>query len=212
MFALVPSWGDVNPCQGPTLPERYNVGRRARLCGMLHRETPTARPPWATATAVLTATHHGFELATGVGLVLQPELGLGRFRGVLGPATAGVALVLASRRGGRGARSWAWSGAALRERWSLRAVARAAQPVRDPGLAEARAGRRRLSAYNTILYAWGATRRALDPWSTSPGGGGAGARGLATLPLQRFSRPPLTWLAGQAAEAPALVERAVRSA
>ena len=41
------------------------------------------RRPWTTATAILTAAHHGFELSSGVGLVLlQPEFGL-RFAGAL---------------------------------------------------------------------------------------------------------------------------------
>ena len=29
------------------------------------------RRPWTTATAILTAAHHAFELSSGVGLVLQ---------------------------------------------------------------------------------------------------------------------------------------------
>src|SRR5260370_6239196 len=35
------------------------------------------RRPWTVMAASLTAAHHGFELSNGIGLVLQPELGLG---------------------------------------------------------------------------------------------------------------------------------------
>ena len=33
--------------------------------------------PWSALTAAVTAAHHGFELSNGIGLVWQPELGLG---------------------------------------------------------------------------------------------------------------------------------------
>jgi hypothetical protein len=44
-------------------------------------EQARVRRPWTALAASLTAVHHGFELSNGVGLVMQPELGLG-------PATA----------------------------------------------------------------------------------------------------------------------------
>ena len=218
MFAFSAQLGEiVNPLvRGPRLPERCHRRSPCQIVRMASTERPR-RPahPWATATAALTATHHGFELATGVGLVLQPELGLagsGAFWGLQLP----VWLVLASRRGGRGDPLLAaWSGAAL----AGAVVHFVLWPVRRnrfgiPVLAEAEGldgvG---LSAYNTILYAWGATA-ALSILVDIPRGRRRWALvGLATLPLQRFSAARhFTWLAGQAAEAPAWWNRAVRSA
>jgi len=171
--------------------------------------------PWAMATAALTATHHGLELASGVGLVLQPEHGLagsGTFWGVQLP----VWLVLASRRGGR----WdpllaTWSGAAL----AGAAVHFVMWPLRRnrlgiPVLAEAEGLEGvRLSAYNTILYAWGATA-AVSILVDIPRGRRRWALvGLATLPLQRFSAARhFTWLGSQAIEAPAWWNRAAAGA
>ncbi len=171
--------------------------------------------PWAMATAALTAAHHGFELGNGVGLVLQPELGLtgsGVFWGLQLP----VWLVLASRRTGRWDRILAtWSGAAL----AGTAVHFVLWPLRRnrlglPVLAEAEGldgvG---LSTYNTILYAWGATA-ALSLLVDIPRGRRRWALvGLATFPLQRFSAARhFTWLGGQAAEDPAWWNRAGRGA
>lgn len=75
------------------------------------------RRPWTTATAVLTAAHHGFELSSGVGLVLQPELGLG-FAGALWGTVIPAWVRLATKRDDT---RWdpllaAWSGASLRRR------------------------------------------------------------------------------------------------
>ena len=171
--------------------------------------------PWAMAAAALTAAHHGYELASGVGLVLQPELGLtgsGAFWGVQLPTW----LVLASRRGSRWDPILAmWSGTALAGAvvhfvmWPLRR-----NRLGIPVLAEAEGldgiG---LSAYNTILYAWGATA-ALSILVDIPRGRRRWALlGLATFPLQRYSAARhFTWLGGRAAEAPAWWNRAGRSA
>ena len=182
------------------------------------RMTPMNGPtrimrPWSVATAALTATHHGFELASGVGLVLQPELGLagsGAFWGAQLP----VWVAAAARGGSRWDRLLAmWSGAALAGAivhfvmWPLRR-SRFGVPV----LAEAEgldgAG---LATYNTILWAW-ATSAALSILVDSPRGRRRWALvGLATLPLQRVSAARhFAWLGEQAATAPAWWNRAGR--
>jgi hypothetical protein len=180
----------------------------------IERPAGPARP-WAMATAALTAAHHGFELASGVGLVLQPELGLagsGAFWGVQLPAW----LVMASRRGDRWERLLAaWSGAAL----AGAAVHFVTWPVRRnrlgiPVLAEAEGldgvG---LSAYTAILYAWGATATLAVLVDIPPGRRRWALVGVATLPLLRVSAARhVTWLGRQAAEAPAWWNRAGRSA
>ena len=75
------------------------------------QERVRVRRPWTTATAILTAAHHGFELSSGVGLVLQPELGLG-FAGALWGTGIPVWIRLAAKGGDT---KWdpllaAWSG------------------------------------------------------------------------------------------------------
>ena len=185
-------------------------------CEIVHMTSPTdprrITHPWSMATAALTAAHHGFELAGGFGLVLQPELGLagsGAFWGAQLPVWA----VASARGGGRWDRLLAmWSGAALAGvadhfvMWPLRRT-RLGLPV----LAEAEgldgAG---LAAYNTILYVWG-TAAALSILVDTPRGRRRWALvGLATLPLQRASAARhFAWLGDQAAEAPAWWNRAV---
>jgi hypothetical protein len=163
------------------------------------------------ATAALTAAHHGLELASGVGLVLQPELGLagsGAFWGAQLPVWAAAS----ARGGSRWDRLLAvWSGAALAgvavhfAMWPLRRT-RLGIPV----LAEAEglegAG---LAVYNTILYVWG-TAATLSILVDTPRGRRRWALvGLATLPLQRVSAARhFAWLGDQAAEAPAWWNRA----
>ena len=183
---------------------------------MAHRH-PRFRPerPWTAAAAALTATHHGFELTSGGGLVLQPELGLagsGSFWGAQLPTW----LALAWRGGSRWDRVLAmWSGAALAGAvvhfvmWPLRR-SRLGLPV----LAEAEGLEGAdLAAYNTILYAWAATS-ALSILLEIPRGRRRWALvGLATLPLQRASAARhFTWLGEQAAAAPAWWNRAAAGA
>ena len=60
----VPSWANKS-APGP-MTDMGRPERRWRV-----------RRPWTAMVAILTAAHHGFELTSGVGLVWQPELGLG---------------------------------------------------------------------------------------------------------------------------------------
>ena len=175
---------------------------------------PVVARPWSVATAALTATHHGFELASGVGLVLQPELGLGgstAFWGTQLPVWA----VLAARGDARADRTLAaWSGAALAgvavhfTMWRLRR-SRLGVPV----LAEAEglegAG---LAAYNTILYAWGIAAAVAIIRDIPRGRRRWALVGLATFPLQRASAARhFAWLVTRSAETPAWWNRAVRA-
>jgi hypothetical protein len=169
------------------------------MVGMAHPPGPrTVLRPWTVGTAGLTAAHHGFELVSGVGLVLQPELGLG-------PAGAlwGTQLPLWAVLAARGDRRWdrllaAWSGAAAAGvvvhflLWPWRR-SRLGLPV----LTEAEnLSTGSLPAYNTILYLWGAAS-VLSILREVPAGTRRWALvGLATLPLLRASaRHHFSWLA-----------------
>jgi hypothetical protein len=173
--------------------------------GSTIRPLPPLRP-WSASAAALTAAHHAFELSNGIGLVLQPELGLVG-SGALWSIQLPIWAAAASRGGSRWDRMLAaWSGAALAGvlvhflMWPLRRT-RTGLPV----LAEAEglddAG---LRAYNIILYAWGATS-AMAILSDIPRGRRRWALvGLATLPLQRVSAAHhFAWLGREAAVRPA---------
>ncbi len=173
-----------------------------------------ARRPWAVATAALTAAHHGFELSSGVGLVLQPELGLGP-AGALWGTQLPVWIALAAK----GGRRWdkllaAWSGAALAGAlvhfflWPWRRN-RLGLPV----LIEAEGLRTEsLPAYNAILYAWGAASVLAIVREVSPGSRRWALVGLATLPLlRRSARHHFSWLTEVAVTDPRWWNRGVRN-
>ena len=159
----------------------------------------------------LTAAHHGFELAAGVGLVLQPELGLtgaGALWGLQLPAWALLAWRGDPRSDGLLA---AWSGAALAGAavhfllWPTRR-SRLGLPVLADAEGMEGAG---LAAYNAILHVWAAAA-AVSLLSDIPKGRRRWAlAGLATLPLQRASAAHhFAWLADRATDAPAWWNRA----
>lgn len=161
---------------------------------------------------MLTAVHHGFELSTGIGIVLQPEMGLAG-AGALWGSQLPAWLALASRGGPRWDRVLAvWSGAALAGvtvhfiLWPLRR-SRVGLPV----LAEAEGlDARGLAFYNALLYAWGATS-ALSLVCEIPRGARRWAVvGLATLPLQLVSaRHHFDWVRGESDARPAWWNRAL---
>src|ERR1700686_2045738 len=78
---------DTNPSVAHRLPTTISppqlpsLARESLPCQIGHVARTTrqrkVRRPWTALTATLTAAHHGFELSSGVGLVLQPEMGLG---------------------------------------------------------------------------------------------------------------------------------------
>src|SRR6202050_3168946 len=121
------------------------------------RDRVGRRRPWTVATAMLTAAHHGFELFSGVGLVLQPDLGLGVAGTLWGtgiPAWIRLAVQSDDTR-------WdpllaAWSGASLAGvvvHFSLWPWRRNALGI--PVLTEAEAlPSSSLPAYNSLLHIW----------------------------------------------------------
>ena len=174
---------------------------------------PPGRPrPLAVLAAAGTAAHHGLELGTGVGLVLQPELGL-----------AGSSVLWVAALGG-----WALAGVGRRRRWD---------PVVDMACGAALAGslvhftlwpwhrgrlglpvlteaegmpQRRLGAYNAVLWSWGAAAGLSLLLETRPGHRRWGLVGAATLPLlRRSARHHFEWATRQAVVRPAWWNRAL---
>jgi hypothetical protein len=159
------------------------------------------------------AAHHGFELGNGVGLVWQPELGLGG-----AGALWVVQLGLWSWMAARGGRKWdrvlamlAGSGVAgvvvhftlwpwKRNRFGLPVLTEA------EGLPASR-----LPAYNTILGVWGLAS-ALSILELSPARRRWALVGLIALPVFRVSaRHHFTWASAQSAENPAWWNRGFRA-
>jgi hypothetical protein len=166
-----------------------------------------ARRPWTTATAILTAAHHGFELSSGVGLVLQPELGLG-LAGALWGTGIPVWIRLAAKGGDT---KWdpllaAWSGASLAgvfvhfSLWPWRP-----NKIGIPVLVEAEGLRSStLPAYNALLYLWGAASALSIIREVRPGARRWALVGLATMPfLGRLAQHHFLWLKQEAMTNPA---------
>ncbi len=171
------------------------------------RERVRARRPWTTATAVLTAAHHCFELSSGVGLVLQPELGLG-WAGALWGAGIPVWIRLAAKPVDS---KWdpllaAWSGASLAgvlvhfTLWPWRP-----NKLGIPVLTEAEnLSSSSLPAYNALLHAWGAASALSIIREVRPGARRWALVGLATVPLlRRSARHHFSWLEREAMTNPA---------
>jgi hypothetical protein len=165
------------------------------------------RRPWTTATAVLTAAHHGFELSSGVGLVLQPELGLG-FAGALWGTGIPAWIRIAAKDGDAG---WdpllaAWSGASLAgvivhfSLWPWRY-----NKLGIPVLTEAEAlPSSSLPAYNVLLYVWAAASALSIIREVRPGARRWALVGLVTMPLlRRSAQHHFSWLKQEALTNPA---------
>ena len=165
------------------------------------------RRPWTTATAILTAAHHGFELSSGVGLVLQPELGL-RFASALWGTGIPLWIRLAAKRDDT---KWdpllsAWSGASLAgvlvhfSLWPWRP-----NSLGIPVLTEAEGlGSSSLPAYNALLHVWGAAAAVSIIREVRPGARRWALVGLATFPLlRRSAHHHFTWLKQEALANPA---------
>ena len=162
--------------------------------------------------AILTAAHHGFELTSGVGLVWQPELGLG-------PASAlwGVQIPLWVALAARGGRRWdrllaVLSGTALAGvfvhflLWPWHRN-RAGMPI----LTEAEGlDSRVLPAYNALLQAWGIACALSIIYEVRPGARRWSLVGLAAVPLlRRSAQHHFFWLAQEARNNPAWWNRGV---
>jgi hypothetical protein len=167
----------------------------------------TLRRPWTTTTAILTAAHHGFELSSGVGLVLQPELGLG-FAGALWGTAIPAWIRLAAKRDGT---RWdpllaAWSGASLAgvvvhfSLWPWRP-----NKLGIPVLTEAEGlPSSSLPAYNALLHLWAAASTLSIIREVRPGARRWALVGLATVPLlRRSAQHHFSWLKQEALTNPA---------
>ena len=171
--------------------------------------------PWTMMAATLTAAHHGFELSSGVGLVLQPELGLGPASALWGTQIP-VWIILAAR----GDKRWdkllaAWSGAALAGvlvhffLWPWKPN-KLGIPIltKAEGLSSSS-----LPTYNLLLYVWGAASALSIIRDTRPGTRRWALVGLATLPLlRRSARHHFSWLEKEALTNPAWWNRGVTGA
>jgi hypothetical protein len=171
------------------------------------------RRPFSVLSALGTAAHHGYELGSGVGLVLQPEVGL---TGSLG--LWGLQLPVWAAGAAKGGRRWdktlaLWAGAGLsgalvhyvmwpwrRTRLGLPALTAA------EGLSDAQ-----LPAYNGILWAWSAASALALALEVPRGTRRWAMAGLLTMPIMRLSaRHHFEWIRQQAATDPAWWNRAFR--
>jgi len=165
------------------------------------------RRPWTTATAILTAAHHGFELSSGVGLVLQPELGLG-FAGAFWGTAIPAWIRLAAKPEDT---KWdpllaAFSGASLAgmvihfSLWPWRR-----NKLGVPVLTEAEGlSSSSLPAYNALLYAWATASTLSLICEGRPGTRRWALVGLGTVPLlRRSAQHHFSWLTQQALTNPA---------
>lgn len=171
-----------------------------------------SRRPWTTLSALMTAAHHGFELASGVGLVAQPELGLPGAIGLWSLQIPTWVLI-----GCRGGQKWdkvraAFSGAALGASalhfviWPWRPSA-----IGLPVLVEAEGlGPKQLPIYTGLLYVWGVASVASLIYEVPPEDRKWALAGLATLPVLLVSaRHHFRWIKEQARSNPQWWNRGV---
>ncbi|HEX3981026.1 MAG TPA: hypothetical protein VHW93_07375 [Acidimicrobiales bacterium] len=184
------------------------------MAGMVRsHEQHRVQRPWTVATAAFTAAHHGFELSNGVGLVLQPELGLGGAAALWGSEIP-IWISLAARGDSRWNKVLSvWSGAALAGvlvhffLWPCRR-----NRLGVPVLIEAEGLKASsLPTYNAILYIWGAAAVASIVREVHSGDRRWALAGLAMLPLLRRSAlHHFTWLTDEATSNPAWWNRGAR--
>lgn len=169
--------------------------------------------PFGIATALGTAAHHGFELASGVGLVWQPELGLSGATALWTSQLAGwVALcirgddrsepVLATLAGA------SLAGVAVHYLiWPWRLG-----PLGIPVLREAEGlSPRLMPAYNAILDGWAAAALASIIFEERRHWRWAVVGGVCALPvLARSARHHFEWLGQQAVTNPRWWNRSAR--
>jgi hypothetical protein len=171
------------------------------------------RRPLALAAVAGTAAHHGFELASGVGLVWQPELGLGPAGALWAAQLTGWAALAA--RGGRRADGVlaALAGASLAGvvvhfiLWPWRRNA-----VGLPVLTEAEGlSPRQLPVYNGILWSWAVASAGSLAFEVPPASRRWALASAASLPLFVVSaRHHFQWIKEQAESDPAWWNRGVR--
>jgi hypothetical protein len=172
--------------------------------------TPIRRP-FSVLSALGTAAHHSYELGSGVGLVLQPELGLA---GSL--ALWGVQLPLWTAGAAKGGRRWdkalaLWTGAGLAGAvvhyvmWPWRRTRLGVPALTSAeGLSPAQ-----VPAYNGILWAWAAASALALAFEVPRGARRWAVAGLLTMPIMRLSaRHHFDWIRQEAATGPAWWNRA----
>ena len=176
---------------------------------MTHRKTRFLH----AATFGGTAAHHSFELAKGVGLVLQPELGL-QGAATMWSAVFAAAIGASLRGSERWDRALAFGvgmnlGAAaihfLLWPWEIR--------IGFPVLTEAESLQGEdLRNYNVLLNVWALVGLATVLAEVPKGARRWAVAGLlATLPLQKHARFHFEWLKEQAETNPAWWNRALQS-
>lgn len=158
--------------------------------------------------------HHGFELGSGVGLVFQPELGLGGASLLWGAIVAGEVLLnqVDGRSGGRfrsAAAGLALAGVLVHYMlwpWELRRGLprlQAAEGLRSE----------QLRTYDAILLGWGAAAAMAVLFDGEPGQRRWAVAGLAATPLLIGSaRHHFRWVSRKAVETPAWWNRALQRA
>jgi hypothetical protein len=179
----------------------------------VNRGSPKFRRPWTMVAATFTAAHHGFELSSGLGLVGQPELGLGG-AGAVWAAQIPTWIALAAR----GDKRWdkllaVWSGAALGGVvvhfviWPWRRSALGLPVLTEAeGLAVSQ-----LPGYNALLYGWAAASALSIALEIPPRERRWALLGFAALPLlHRSAKHHFSWIVDQAATTPAWWNRGVQ--
>lgn len=180
------------------------------MCAM----ATTGIRPLVVGRAAGMVAHHAFELAAGVGLVFQPELGLAKAVALWAAVVGGDLAVLAPRGGGAvagrvraAAAGTALAGVAVHYvvwPWELRrGVPRLLQAE---GLSA-----RQLPYYDGVLLAWAAASAASLVADVPPAyRRWALVGGVALAPLVASSRHHFRWVTEQARVAPAWWNRAMR--
>jgi hypothetical protein len=184
----------------------------AKRLSAMSTSTKRVRRPLTLAAAAGTAAHHGFELANGVGLVFQPELGLVPASALWFAQLTGWAAVAARADRWAGPLLALFDGASLAGvsvhflLWPWR-VSRSGLPLltKAEGLAP-----RLLPAYNAILWGWAFASAGSLAFEVPRGSRRYALVGAASLPALAVSaRHHFAWVKEQAATRPAWWNRGV---
>ena len=168
--------------------------------------------PFHALTTLGTAGHHAFELGAGVGLVLQPELGLPGALALWGTGLP-VNFVSAVKGTPRAEAPLAFSAGAALGGVTVHYMLWPWERRRGlPWLTEAEGlNERQLPYYNALLYAWGVSALLALVKDTPPKARKWAALGLAsTVALRRLAKYHFTWAHEQAKVNPQWWNRGLR--